>query len=42
MSGYSRSETRGLQVAQFESPLALWIVIWQRQLIYGAAPILPS
>ena len=21
--------------AQFESPLSLWIAIWQRQLVYG-------
>jgi len=23
--------------AQFESPLRLWIAIWQRQLVYGTA-----
>lgn len=25
----------GIKGASFESPLSLWIVIWQRQLVYG-------
>ncbi|HVD32321.1 MAG TPA: hypothetical protein VNC19_02000 [Gemmatimonadales bacterium] len=25
-------------VARFDSPLSLWITIWQRQLVYGTAP----
>jgi hypothetical protein len=23
---------------RFDSPLSLWITIWQRQLVYGTAP----
>jgi hypothetical protein len=37
MSKQIESGTASAGGARFESPLSLWIAIWQRQLVYGTA-----
>ena len=42
MPAYSRTETSLPPQPRFDSPLAVWILMWQRQLVYGVAPSLSS
>jgi len=32
-----RNDTKTQLTARFDSPLATWIEIWQRQIVYGTA-----
>ena len=42
MRSYSLNETTLPREPRFESALALWITMWQRQLVYGASHVTPS
>jgi hypothetical protein len=37
MSKQIETGTSTPPAAQFDSPLSLWIAVWQRQLVYGTA-----
>jgi hypothetical protein len=38
MPRYSEFGPSSLPLPRLESPVALWIDLWQRQLVYGVAP----
>jgi hypothetical protein len=39
MPSYNLTVTTLPSQPRFDSPLALWITLWQRQLVYGATPL---